>query len=118
DCADDQHFRVTADLVADVFPTPALLALDVEQLFREIGSFHCSLPCFNFVVPGLKREACLQPRCAGHPRLALLTKTWMAGTSPAMTSVVNPPILQRSPIPACPAAPLARGADRGSDFRR
>src|SRR2546421_7025028 len=36
-------------------------------------------------MPGQKREARLRARCAGHPRLSLVaTKTWMAGTSPAM----------------------------------
>jgi hypothetical protein len=27
-----------------MFPAPALLALDVEQLFGEVGSFHVSSP--------------------------------------------------------------------------
>src|SRR3954462_8944102 len=27
-----------------MFPTPAVLALDVEQLFCEVGSFHVSSP--------------------------------------------------------------------------
>jgi transcription antitermination factor NusG len=39
------------------------------------------------VMPGQKREARLRARCPGLPRLASLAarKTWMAGTSPAMT---------------------------------
>ena len=40
DGTDDQHLGIAADLVADVFPAPPLLALDVEQLLREVGSFH------------------------------------------------------------------------------
>jgi hypothetical protein len=44
DGADDQDFGVAADLFADVFPAPAFLALDVEQLFGEVGSFHVSSP--------------------------------------------------------------------------
>src|SRR6202163_4521856 len=31
--------------------------------------FMACLPCFNLVMPGLKREARLRTRCAGHPRL-------------------------------------------------
>src|SRR5882724_9321277 len=40
-----------------------------------------------FVMPGQKREARLRARCPGHPRLNGIAarKTWMAGTSPAMT---------------------------------
>jgi hypothetical protein len=30
----------SADLLADVLPGPAFLALDVEQLFGEVGSLH------------------------------------------------------------------------------
>jgi hypothetical protein len=33
--ADDQHFGVTADLIADIFPTPAVLAFDVELSRRD-----------------------------------------------------------------------------------
>ncbi|MGY4461871.1 hypothetical protein ACVWYI_005831 [Bradyrhizobium sp. LB13.1] len=40
DRADDQHLRIAADLAADVFPAPALLALDVEQLLGEVFAFH------------------------------------------------------------------------------
>src|SRR5258707_11208568 len=41
------------------------------------------------VMPGQKREARLRARCPGHPRLdvAAARKTWMAGTSPAMTDM-------------------------------
>src|SRR5205807_5528369 len=37
------------------FPAPLLLALDVEQLFGEVGSFHVSSPCYTSgpgLVPG------------------------------------------------------------------
>src|SRR5277367_309188 len=38
------------------------------------------------VMPGLKREARLHARRAGHPRSSRrVLQTWMAGTSPAMT---------------------------------
>src|ERR1700729_3394553 len=42
-------------------------------------------------MPGLKREARLRTGCAGHPRLtvSVKSKTWMAGTSPAMTRKRN-----------------------------
>src|ERR1700680_2603597 len=42
-----------------------------------------------FVMPGQKRAARLRARCPGHPRLngAAARKTWMAGTSPAMTDM-------------------------------
>ena len=40
DSAHDQHLGMAADLGADVFPAPAVLALDVEQLLGEIGSLH------------------------------------------------------------------------------
>ena len=40
--------------------------------------------------PGRKREARLRAGRPGHPRLCVASgKTWMAGTSPAMTSVIN-----------------------------
>jgi cyanate lyase len=39
----DQHFqgRAAADLGANMFPAPAVFALDAEQLFGEFGSCHC-----------------------------------------------------------------------------
>src|SRR6185437_17058886 len=45
--ADDQDFGIAANFFADVFPAPALLALDVEQLFGEVGSLHVSSPCLT-----------------------------------------------------------------------
>jgi len=41
------------------------------------------------VITGEKREARLRARCPGDPRLTSVfrkVKTWMAGTSPAMTA--------------------------------
>src|SRR5882672_8583726 len=42
----------------------------------------------KLVMPGQKREARLRARRPGHPRLNELAamNTWMAGTSPAMTT--------------------------------
>src|SRR6202035_5629150 len=71
---DDQDLGVAADLFADVFPAPALLALDVEQFFGEVGSFHMGSPLF--VMPGL---------VPGIHVFDWLSKTWMAGPSPALT---------------------------------
>ena len=40
-------------------------------------------------MPGQKREARLRARCPGHPRFWVRRgKTWMAGSSPAMTSTI------------------------------
>src|SRR6266536_1674291 len=36
----DQHRGESADLAADVFPAPALLALDVEDLFGQLYALH------------------------------------------------------------------------------
>src|SRR5579872_2044790 len=44
DCTDNQHLGGAADLFADMFPAPAFLALDIEQLFGEVGSIHRSVP--------------------------------------------------------------------------
>src|SRR5262245_24769522 len=44
--------------------------------------------CVSTVMPGLKREARLRAKCPGHPRLwRQRGRTWMAGTSPAMTNI-------------------------------
>src|SRR6185437_12152275 len=43
DGADDQDFGIAVDLFANVLPAPALLTLDIEQLFSEVGSLHGSL---------------------------------------------------------------------------
>jgi hypothetical protein len=36
--AGNEHRRHAADLGADMFPAPAVFALDAEQLFGEFGS--------------------------------------------------------------------------------
>src|SRR5262249_11319520 len=41
--ADDHDRRHAADLVADVLPRPALLALEIEQLLGEVGAVHCQV---------------------------------------------------------------------------
>src|SRR5262249_29532042 len=43
-CAGDQHRRHAADLLADVLPGAALLALDVEDFFGDVGTSHVGLP--------------------------------------------------------------------------
>src|SRR5262249_11092132 len=70
--ADDQHLGIAADLVADVLPAPALLALDIEQLFREVGSFHCSLP---------SRDQCAMT-CAELESTAAAARRWPARRGP------------------------------------
>jgi len=40
DAAGDHDWRHTADLLADEFPGPSFLALDIEKFFREIGTRH------------------------------------------------------------------------------
>src|SRR5215510_12122630 len=44
-CAHQQHRRIAADLLADMLPAPALLALDVENLFGESGAIHLWVSC-------------------------------------------------------------------------
>src|SRR6202041_1913692 len=89
DGADDQDFGIAADLFADVLPAPALLALDVEQLFSEVGSFHVSLPF----------------------------KSVMSGLVPAMILVLIPDAVHqtpmRSPVRIYRSAPPERCEDRG-----
>src|SRR5499426_363310 len=43
--AHQQHRRIAADLLADMLPAPALLALDVENLFGESGAIHLWVSC-------------------------------------------------------------------------
>src|SRR5262245_8184828 len=42
--ADQEHWRIAADLLADVFPAPALLALDIENFLGEPGTIHRFTP--------------------------------------------------------------------------
>jgi hypothetical protein len=41
DLRGDQDRRHAADLAADIFPAPAVFALDAEQLIGEFGSRPC-----------------------------------------------------------------------------
>src|SRR6185312_13564584 len=92
DGADDQHVGIAADLFADMLPAPALLAFDVEQLLGEVFAFHVALLYSS--CPAL---------CRASTYLFRRTrKTWMAGTGPAMTPVLNPRLPKRSPVPVCP----------------
>src|SRR5215813_10309292 len=43
--AHQQYRRIAADLLADVLPAPAVLALDVENLFGESGAIHPWVSC-------------------------------------------------------------------------
>src|SRR6516165_11346646 len=43
-CSRHQNRRHTADLLADVFPIPALLTLDIEKFFGQSGPCHDILP--------------------------------------------------------------------------
>src|SRR5262249_24030466 len=47
-CAGDQYRRHAADLLADVLPGPALLALDVEDFFGEVGTIQVGSPAERF----------------------------------------------------------------------
>src|SRR5215470_5973551 len=48
--AHQQHRRSAAGLFVDMFPAPSLLALDVENFFREIGTCHGSSPALGRIV--------------------------------------------------------------------
>src|SRR6266849_2518348 len=56
----------------------------------------------ELVMPGQKREARLRARCPGHPRLNSVAarKTWMAGTSPAMTKGIGESLAVKTPSPS------------------
>jgi hypothetical protein len=70
--AGNHHRRHAADLLADMFPGPSILALDVENLFREIAALHITLQ-IRFVLRGPSLHADLHGRahrlcnsCASH----------------------------------------------------
>jgi hypothetical protein len=58
--AGDQHRRHAADLVADMFPGPALLALDAEQFLGKFGSCHGRPPVVRrgIACPETEQMAC------------------------------------------------------------
>ncbi len=76
-CVSEGWVRVTAGAAKDRYGNPLTIKVHgpVEPYFRDKASvLNASYIC---------RHA---RACAGHPRLLLLrSRTWMAGTSPAMT---------------------------------
>src|SRR4029077_149502 len=79
------RWRDAADAALDAARAGGGISPGAASECDRIESMSAAL---SLVMPGQKREARLRAGCPGHPRLSFLaeTKTWMAGSSPAMTA--------------------------------